>query len=379
MKKDRIKNESLDRQTKTYEKSDTSCEALLGNSFLFSSKFASVLLKWYEEHKRSLPWRDTKDPYRIWISEIILQQTRVVQGYDYYLRFLERFPDVFVLAAASEDEVMQQWQGLGYYSRARNLHAAAKTIAALGHFPTTYEEIRTLKGVGDYTAAAISSFAFGLPTAVVDGNVYRVLARHFGIFTPIDTTMGKRVFRELAQQLLDEQHPGDYNQALMDFGALQCTPQSPQCTDCPLANTCVAFSTDSVDQLPVKSKKTEVKTRYFVYLYIRCEGKILLHRRGAGDIWQGLYEPPLFEFNHKAEFDEVVRSADLPLDSRYRLVAEGVKHVLTHRVLLADCYEVNVPAEVFSILIERGYTVVDEKVRSEFAAPRLVTRLYAML
>ncbi|MBB3701570.1 A/G-specific adenine glycosylase [Alloprevotella rava] len=379
MKKGRIKNESLDRQTKTYEKSDTSCEALLGNSFLFSSKFASVLLKWYEEHKRSLPWRDTKDPYRIWISEIILQQTRVVQGYDYYLRFLERFPDVFVLAAASEDEVMQQWQGLGYYSRARNLHAAAKTIAALGHFPTTYEEIRTLKGVGDYTAAAISSFAFGLPTAVVDGNVYRVLARHFGIFTPIDTTMGKRVFRELAQQLLDEQHPGDYNQALMDFGALQCTPQSPQCTDCPLANTCVAFSTTSVDQLPVKSKKTEVKTRYFVYLYIRCEGKILLHRRGAGDIWQGLYEPPLFEFNHKVEFDEVVRSADLPLDSRYRLVAEGVKHVLTHRVLLADCYEVNVPAEAFSILIERGYTVVEEKVRSEFAAPRLVTRLYSML
>ena len=370
MKKDRIKNESLDRQTKTYEKSDTSCEALLGNSFLFSSKFANVLLKWYEEHKRSLPWRDTKDPYRIWISEIILQQTRVVQGYDYYLRFLERFPDVFVLAAASEDEVMQQWQGLGYYSRARNLHAAAKTIANMGHFPTTYEEIRALKGVGDYTAAAISSFAFGLPTAVVDGNVYRVLARHFGIFTPIDTATGKRVFRELAQQLLDEQHPGDYNQALMDFGALQCTPQSPQCTDCPLANTCVAFSTDSVDQLPVKSKKTEVKTRYFVYLYIRCEGKI---------IWQGLYEPPLFEFNHKAEFDEVVLSADLPLDSRYRLVAEGVKHVLTHRVLLADCYEVNVPAEAFSILIERGYTVVDEKVRSEFAAPRLVTRLYAML
>nr|WP_157575368.1 A/G-specific adenine glycosylase [Alloprevotella rava] len=352
---------------------------MLGNSFLFSSKFASVLLKWYEEHKRSLPWRDTKDPYRIWISEIILQQTRVVQGYDYYLRFLERFPDVFVLAAASEDEVMQQWQGLGYYSRARNLHAAAKVIANMGHFPTTYEEIRALKGVGDYTAAAISSFAFGLPTAVVDGNVYRVLARHFGIFTPIDTTTGKRVFRELAQQLLDEQHPGDYNQALMDFGALQCIPQSPQCTDCPLANTCVAFSTTSVDQLPVKSKKTEVKTRYFVYLYIRCEGKILLHRRGAGDIWQGLYEPPLLEFEHKAEFDEVVHSADLPLDSRYRLVAEGVKHILTHRVLLADCYEVNVPAEAFSILIERGYTVVEEKVRSEFAAPRLVTRLYSML
>lgn len=379
MKKDPIKNESLERQTATYEKSDTSCEALLGNSFLFSSEFARVLLKWYEEHKRPLPWRDTKDPYRIWISEIILQQTRVAQGYDYYLRFLERFPDVFVLAAASEDEVMQQWQGLGYYSRARNLHAAAKTIAALGHFPTTYEEIRTLKGVGDYTAAAISAFAFGLPTAVVDGNVYRVLARHFGIFTPIDTTAGKKVFRELAQQLLDELHPGDYNQALMDFGALQCTPQNPQCTDCPLSDTCVAYSAACVEQLPVKSKKTKVKTRYFVYLYLRCEGKIFLHRRGAGDIWQGLYEPPLLEFEHKAEFDEVVRTADLPSGSSYHLVAEGMKHVLTHRVLLADCYEVDLPAEALPLLVERGYIVVDEEVRSEFAVPRLVTRLYSML
>ena len=212
--------------------------------------FASVLLDWYKEYGRDLPWRQTHDPYAIWLSEIILQQTQVKQGWDYWTRFMHRWPTVEALASATEDEVLREWQGLGYYSRARNLHFAAKQIVALGHFPDTLEEIKKLKGVGDYTAAAIASFAFGIPAAVVDGNVYRVLARHFGIDTPINTTEGKKLFAAMAQDLLPAgQSPSSvvlppssqYNQAIMDFGAIQCTPASPNCMFCPLIETCQAF------------------------------------------------------------------------------------------------------------------------------------------
>lgn len=202
--------------------------------------FGETLLKWYAENKRELPWRDTTDPYLIWISEIILQQTRVVQGYEYFLRFVRRFPDVKTLAAASEEEVMKYWQGLGYYSRARNLYAAARSMN--GIFPETYEEVRALKGVGDYTAAAICSFAYNMPYAVVDGNVYRVLSRYFGIDTPIDSGEGKKTFTVLAEEMLDRSRPADYNQAIMDFGAIQCTPQAPDCMFCPLSETCLALS-----------------------------------------------------------------------------------------------------------------------------------------
>ena len=199
--------------------------------------FAEQIEEWYLNNKRELPWRDIKDPYRIWISEIILQQTRVVQGYDYYLRFIDRFPSVEDLAKADEDEVLKLWQGLGYYSRARNLYSAAKSIVERGEFPTNYKDIRMLKGVGDYTAAAIASFAYNLPYAVVDGNVYRVLARYWGITTPIDTTEGKKLFAALAQSLLDKKNPAQYNQALMDFGALQCVPN------------CLLYTSDAADEL----------------------------------------------------------------------------------------------------------------------------------
>ena len=242
--------------------------------------FAQTLLKWFETYGRELPWRETRDPYAIWLSEIILQQTQVKQGWDYWQRFMHRWPTVEDLAAASEDEVLREWQGLGYYSRARNLHFAARQIVASGHFPNTLEEIKQLKGVGDYTAAAIGSIAFGLPAAVVDGNVYRVLARHFGITTPINSTEGKKEFAALAQSLMPESSAGLYNQAIMDFGAIQCTPQSPKCVVCPLQESCEALRTGKINTLPVKEKKIKIKERHLIYIYIRCQGETAIHRRG---------------------------------------------------------------------------------------------------
>ena len=285
-----------------------------------TNSFTRTLLDWFQTYGRELPWRQTCDPYAIWLSEIILQQTQVKQGWDYWQRFMHRWPTVSDLAAASEDEVLREWQGLGYYSRARNLHFAARQIVALGHFPNSLEEIKQLKGVGDYTAAAIASIAFGHPAAVVDGNVYRVLSRHFGIDTPINTTEGKKEFTQLAQSLLPPQEASAFNQAMMDFGAIQCTPVSPRCEQCPLAESCVAFREGRIDILPVKQKTLKVKERQLTYIYIRCNGYTALHRRPAGDIWQGLYEPWLT--------DQVPQGAVLQ--------RQRVKHVLTHRILYAD-------------------------------------------
>lgn len=284
--------------------------------------FALTLLKWFSENGRELPWRETHDPYAIWLSEIILQQTQVKQGWAYWERFLRRWPTVEDLANATEDEVLREWQGLGYYSRARNLHFAARQIVEMGGFPQTLESIKSLKGVGDYTAAAIGSIAFGLSAAVVDGNVYRVLARYYGIETPINTTEGKKEFTALAQSLLPEKEEGIFNQAIMDFGATQCTPQSPKCVICPLQESCVALRTGQVDKLPVKLKTLKVKERHLIYIYIRCKGETAIHRRGEGDIWQGLYEPLLVQM--------------VPTEAR--LIAKDVKHVLTHRILTADFY-----------------------------------------
>ena len=253
--------------------------------------FATILLQWFHKNGRQLPWRETRDPYAIWLSEVILQQTRIQQGQAYWERFMQRWPHVEDLASATEDEVLRMWQGLGYYSRARNLHTAARQIVALGHFPDTFEEIKRLKGVGDYTAAAIASIAFDLPEAVVDGNVYRVLSRHFGIETPINTTDGKHTFTAMANDLLPKREASAFNQAMMDFGAIQCTPQSPRCELCPLAESCVALREGRVDELPVKLKTLKVKTRHLLYIYVRCNGQTAIHRRGEGDIWQGLWEP----------------------------------------------------------------------------------------
>lgn len=290
------------------------------------------ILQWFDLHGRDLPWRHTTDPYAIWLSEIILQQTRVQQGMAYWQRFMDALPTVEALAEAEEDVVMRLWQGLGYYSRARNLHTAAKQIVALGHFPCTHKELLQLKGVGPYTAAAIGSFAFHLPLAAVDGNVYRVLARYHGIDTPINSTQGVHLFDALAQDILPKEEAGQFNQAMMDFGATVCTPQSPQCNGCILADSCVALRTRRVEQLPVKLRTVKVKKRTMKYLVILCDNKIALHRRGAGDIWQALWEP----LNLQDEPVSAALSRIKQHQKEWTTLCKGMKHVLTHRILTAD-------------------------------------------
>jgi A/G-specific adenine glycosylase len=273
---------------------------------------------------------------------------------------MKRWPTVEALASATEDDVLRQWQGLGYYSRARNLHTAAKQVVAMGGFPNTLEGLKALKGVGDYTAAAIGSIAFDLPAAVVDGNVYRVLARHYGISTPINTTEGKREFTQLAQSLLPPQQASAFNQAMMDFGAIQCTPTSPRCEQCPLAESCVALREGRINVLPAKLKTLKVKERQLTYIYIRYNGQTAIHRRPAGDIWQGLYEPWLTE--------QVPEGATL--------LRQGVKHVLTHRILYADFWlwepakEPPLPASYFWIR---------EEEIANYGVPRLIELLLESL
>ena len=322
--------------------------------------FSDTLLQWYDTYGRDLPWRRTRDPYAIWLSEIILQQTRIAQGLAYWERFMERFPDVQSLAAASEDEVLRLWEGLGYYSRGRNLLTAARQIVQRGSFPDTFEEIRALKGVGDYTAAAIGSIAFGLPVAVVDGNVYRVLSRFYGIETPVGSPAAKKEFTALAQSLLPADRPGDFNQGMMDFGAIQCTPTSPDCLTCPLNNSCIALSQNKVTSLPVKKAGTAIKTRNLTYLYLRCNGRTAIRRRGAGDIWQGLYEP----------LTELLPGLDA------KLLRRGVRHQLTHRTLIADFYvaETDVPPT-----LPEGYIWIKEAELDHYAKPRLFEMLLQSL
>lgn len=377
------------------------------------NSFSNTILSWFRENGRELPWRETKNPYAIWLSEIILQQTRIAQGWEYWDRFMAQYPTVEDLAAAHEDEVLKLWQGLGYYSRARNLHAAAKQIVALGHFPDTLEGIKQLKGVGDYTAAAIGSFAFDIPAAVVDGNVYRVLARYFGIDTPIKSTQGKKEFAALAQSLLPSSKASDflslssasdslsssspvaaYNQAMMDFGAIQCTPQSPKCLLCPLAETCEAMRSNRIAELPVKQKTLKVKTRHLSYIYIRCNGMTAIHRRGEGDIWQGLWEP--FNASDITEATASIASAQAsPSSAKFspssaklspfkselaaslhlsnvdglQLLAQDVKHVLTHRILLADFYLLETEARP---QLPDDYIWIKEEEIEDYGIPRLI-------
>lgn len=276
-------------------------------------KFSNTLIYWYLQNNRELPWRKNQNPYFIWLSEIMLQQTRVAQGLSYYLKFTETFPTVFHLAKADESTVLKMWQGLGYYSRARNLHFTAKQIAneLNGQFPSTYKEIIKLKGIGDYTASAIASICFNEATAVVDGNVYRVLSRYFGIATPINSSAGIKEFKTLAQSLIDPTQPGTYNQAIMDFGALHCKPQNPLCETCPFSNSCVAFEKKLTKELPVKEKKVKVRKRYFNYLVIKTDDEktILSERKGKG-IWQGLYQFPLIESESNINKNELISSEE---------------------------------------------------------------------
>lgn len=301
--------------------------------------FSKKILHWYSVNRRSLPWRNTTDPYKIWLSEIILQQTRVAQGTSYYLSFEKHFPTVQHLAKASEEEVLKLWQGLGYYSRARNLHFTAKDIVEnyKGNFPKTHKELLKLKGVGEYTASAISSICFNEKQAVVDGNVYRVLSRYFGVETPINSTGGIKYFKELAQKVIHFSNFRDYNQGIMEFGAIQCTPKNPDCTKCPLNESCVALQKKKVDTLPIKINKTKVKNRYFNYLVLidKNHKTVLKQRKGKG-IWQNLYEFPLVESMSVEEdvqnrFKELYK--DLSMTDAVLHNPKPIVHKLSHQHL----------------------------------------------
>ena len=331
--------------------------------------FAQRIEQWYSIHHRDLPWRNTTNPYHIWLSEIILQQTRVEQGMSYYFRFIQAFPLVSDLANATEDDVMKLWQGLGYYSRARNLHKAAKMIAEAGDFPREYTEVVALPGIGHYTAAAICSFAYHLPYAVLDGNVFRVLSRYLGIDTPIDTTIGKKLFQQLAQEMLDKQHPAEYNQAIMDFGALVCKPSSPSCEECPLQENCHAFATDTVRSLPVKNKRVQVRDRYFCYFFLETtDGQVYLKCRSGKDIWKGLYEFYLQEAEAPLPLGKI---AELFPQSEITLICEEYVHLLTHQRIHTDFYKVKVTD---TSLIKGGVWIPKDRL-SEYALPQLLVVL----
>ncbi|MGB0880712.1 MAG: A/G-specific adenine glycosylase, partial [Polaribacter sp.] len=304
-------------------------------------KFSNTLIYWYLQNNRELPWRATKNPYYIWLSEIMLQQTRVAQGMSYYLKFIETFPTIFDLAKADESTVLKMWQGLGYYSRARNLHVTAKQIANEfnGKFPSTYKELLKLKGIGDYTASAIVSICFDKPTAVVDGNVYRVLSRYFGMKTPINSSAGIKEFKALAQTLIDNKQPGTFNQAIMDFGALHCKPQNPLCETCPFASSCVALEKNLIKELPVKEKKGKVRNRFFNYLVVVTEdNKTILQKRKGKGIWQGLYEFPLIESQKNINKKELISSKEFidlfPKETTISLFnKKEIVHKLSHQHL----------------------------------------------
>lgn len=309
--------------------------------------FYKRLIQWYLLNKRDLPWRNTTDPYAIWLSEIILQQTRVAQGLPYFVSFIDAFPTVFDLASADEDQVLKLWQGLGYYSRARNLHKTAKFIAQDlgGVFPDSYAGLLKLGGVGPYTAAAIASFSYDEAVPVVDGNVYRVLARHFGIETDIAHSSARAIFTEFAASLMPENEAANANQAIMEFGALQCVPRNPDCQKCVMQSTCVAFKVGKVNELPVKSKKKPVKIRHFNYLLIRDNlDKIALRKRTAKDIWQNLYEFPLIETNSAVNIDDLTPMVlEIREDaSVYETADYDVVHKLSHQHLHIKFWDVRV-------------------------------------
>lgn len=341
-----------------------------------SALFIKELLSWNRvENKRTMPWKNETDPYKIWLSEIILQQTRVEQGWNYYLRFIEAFPTVQDLAAAPENKVFKLWEGLGYYSRCRNLIASAKTIVNdfNGIFPSSYESILSLKGVGPYTAAAIASFAFNLPHAVVDGNVQRVLARYFGNQTPIDSTEGKKWFSEKAQELLSKKHPATYNQAIMDFGATVCKPQQPLCSDCPLQQHCAAFQTNTVSLLPVKSKKIVVRDRYLNYFALVYKKRVAIHLRTGKDVWQNLNEFALLESSTAATDTAALKKylkQELKLSSfRIEEGADPIKHKLSHQTLHVKFYVVHVESRPN---LGKDFQWISRKEIELFAFPKVI-------
>ncbi len=344
---------------------------------VYANFFRSKLLEWHNHNVRPMPWKDTKDPYTIWLSEIILQQTRVEQGTPYYLAFIKKYPTIHDLARADEDEVMKLWQGLGYYTRARNLHYTAKYInnELGGHFPKNYEDILKLKGVGAYTAAAIASFAFDLPHAVLDGNVYRGLSRFFGIKTPIDSNAGKKQFFLLANKLILKDKAALYNQAIMNFGALCCTPANPDCSNCPLQSKCYAHNNDQVNTLPVKTKKIVRKHRFFNYLIIKYKGKIYLEKRSRNDIWKNLYQFPLIETSKlmtKKQIEEYFHNNNLLKRSEYNVlsVSKPYSQILTHQKIAAIFCNIEINNDIY---VNDGiWQDIDEQNIHKYAFPKII-------
>ena len=346
------------------------------------NNISNTLIEWYEDNKRDLPWRHEPSPYQVWISEIILQQTRVSQGLSYYLRFMEKWPTVEALAQASEEEVLKLWQGLGYYSRARNLHQCAKQVVERhgSSFPADYDQLKGLKGIGSYTAAAIASIAFNLPHAVVDGNVYRVLSRLYDIDTPINNSEGMEAFASAANELLNRQRPGLHNQAMMEFGALLCTPQNPDCLHCPVQAHCLAFDHQTVMQRPVKLPKVKISTRHFNYLVLRVEKNgekcLYLHKRDGNDIWKNLYDFPNIESSQEWTVDEVIASpefAHIVSATPFTIVnvSAPITHKLTHRTIIARFIEIKLSQELHSIQTINLF-LTPERDLDRYPVPRLI-------
>ncbi|MDA9554722.1 A/G-specific adenine glycosylase [Pelobium sp.] len=338
--------------------------------------FSDELINWYRTHKRDLPWRNTNDAYLIWLSEIILQQTRVEQGMPYYFKFSEQYPTVGHFAAASEDDILRLWQGLGYYSRGRNMLKTAKIVRQnfKGIFPNAYADLIKLTGIGDYTAAAISSFSTNEAKAVVDGNVYRLLARYFGIETPINTTKGKKQFQEIADELINPKNAGEHNQAMIEFGALQCKPKNPDCEVCPFVNSCYAYQHKRVTELPVKLKKLKIKERYFYFILSTKNNQILIKRRGNEDIWAGLHDLPSIEFTEPTSLQQLINHVDFKSwtskESVIHSISDQIKHILTHQRIYARFIHIDHLKP--EIIAEKGWFWININELEQYGQPKLI-------
>lgn len=348
------------------------------------TNISNRLINWYSQYKRDLPWRNTKDPYLIWVSEIILQQTRINQGINYYYHFTETFPDIKSLANANVDNVLKIWQGLGYYSRARNMHYTAIHIVKdlNGEFPKTFHELKKLKGVGDYTAAAIASFSFNEVVPVIDGNVYRVLARLFNIEESIQTAKGKKIFFEKASELIDKNDPGIFNQAIMEFGSLQCTPTNPNCKDCPFNSSCIAYANNIVDKLPQKKQKVKVRNRYFNYLHIIYKNNLFIEQRIEKDIWKLLYQLPLIETQKKITGQDLFDHPDwgkLFKDTHASLKSTVIdkKHILSHQKIYARFYQIKI--EKINPYLKNTYKLIPLEDLHKYSIPRLIDNYFSLV
>lgn len=341
------------------------------------------MMRWYLQHKRELPWRATRDPYKIWLSEIILQQTRVAQGLPYYIKFVAQYPTVKDLAEADEEDVLRLWQGLGYYSRARNLHHCAKFVsnALGGKFPNTYDQLITLKGVGSYTAAAIASIAFGQAVPTIDGNVFRVLSRILGIEVNIADQKNRGVFFDSAKELMGDNNPEVFNQAIMEYGALQCVPRNPKCQDCVISDNCYAFANNKQDSLPINNKRIKIRNRYFNYVVFSSENDMLVRKRSAGDIWEGLYDFYNLEVEQLMSEEDLVSAFSIQIADKITItsVSRDYKHILTHQRINARFYTIEINDLNFVETIRRdlGLQLVSKNSLEGMPKPRLIDRFLA--